>query len=289
MAKNIQTPNTMEALKSQVVDLTTQADINSSDSEKKDTTVKANISWRDKIKTEIAPLIEFQCILPGSGQIIAYKSMNTRDLKTLLLYQGVTDPLLLEDILDKLITSVVTTPDFNIDNIYTYDKAFLIIQIRINSKGGLIESTYECPKCGQMVLFSQNLSTMKLISKPTNIQSEIKVSPNFSVFLDYNTRGEQKEIHKFATAKKDMDRITELGLFNLASLIKAIKIDNEMITGDITPQDKINIFMDLPESAFDKIVEWDKKNGFGIDMKYKRTCPHCKNIDEIEIPASAIF
>ena len=250
---------------------------------------KQSTDWRDKIKTQLAPLVEFQCLLPGSEQIVTYKSMNTRDLKGLLIYQGVKDPVLLEEILDKLIESVVTSDDFSINDLYIYDKAFLLIQIRINSKGGSIESVYNCPNCNQMVLFNQELSNMKIIQKPTNIMSELKISPTFSIFLDYNTRKEQKEIWKFSTAKNEDDKIAELGLLTLASLIKAIKIDGEMITEGISPEDKVNIFMDLPESAFDKILAWDKESAFGYDLRYDRTCHHCGHTDLIEIPLSSMF
>lgn len=245
-------------------------------------------NWKEKLQNKLAPSIQSSCTLLGSGEVIKFRPMNTRDLKSLLIYQSTSDPLVLEDVLDNLITSVVLNENFVLDNLYVHDKSFLLLNIRILSKGGELESMFSCSKCKQMALFNKNLRDLKVINKPNDLRSKMEISDGFSLYLDYNTRGEQKEMFKLVSSHNEEERTSELGMLSLAGLIKALEIDGEMITS-LEPKDKYDIFMSLPEASFEKLIEWDKKSFFGFDLSYTRTCPHCKNIDTIEFPMSSMF
>jgi hypothetical protein len=61
-----------------------------------------------------------------------------------------------------------------------------------------------------------------------------------------------------------------------------------MIT-EIKAEDKVSIFMDLPESALGKLVDWERNNAFGIELSYSRVCHHCGHRDEFEVPMSSLF
>lgn len=254
--------------------------------------VKSQIDWRARIKEKVSPLLTFKATLPSNSEIIEYNAMNTKDLKRLLLYGSSSDPRIVEDVLDRLISTVVTTPNFNVENLNTYDRTFLLVNIRINSKGGALETTYKCAHCENTVYFVQNLIDFKIKPKPEPecIAHEIIVSDGLILYIDYNTRKDQKELFKFSTAKKEEEIRTEMGLLSMAALIKGISVDGEThMFPEFTYKDRYETFMGMPESVLDKLIKWEKDHAFGVEMKYERTCPHCGSTDTIEIPVSSLF
>ena len=104
---------------------------------------------------------EFSCELPGSGQEVAFKPVNTGQLKKLLTYEKETNLLIQEQALDDLISSSVLTEDFNSDDLYLEDRFFLLVEMRKKTKGEVLEFTLTCPKCN-----SQSLNRVDLNSMP---------------------------------------------------------------------------------------------------------------------------
>lgn len=246
--------------------------------------------WRKSLQQKLAPLASFNINLLANNTEISYRPMNTKDMKQLLMFGQTSDPRVIEDALDRLICSVIETPGFQIDNLITFDRIYLLVMIRINSKGGSLESSYTCSKCENQVAFTQNLTSFEITPMPKNPNKEIVVSDDFSLLIDYNTRRDQKEIFKYTKAKTEDALKTDLAMLNYAALIKGVKVDGAVHTfPEFTYQDRVNTFMDLPESVFDKIIDWDKKNAFGVQLSYDRVCPHCGNVDNVDIPVSNLF
>lgn len=212
--------------------------------------------WRKTLQQKLAPLASFKLNLLANNKEISYRPMNTKDMKQLLMFGQTSDPRVIEDALDRLICSVVETPGFQIDGLLTFDRIYLLVMIRINSKGGALESSYTCSECNNQVAFTQNLAEFEVTPMPKDADKEIIVNDGFSLLVDYNTRLDQKEIFKFTKAKTEDALKTDLAMLNFAALVKGVKVDGVVHTfPEFTYQDRVNTFMDLPESVFDKIID----------------------------------
>lgn len=246
--------------------------------------------WKSQLSSELNSL-EFEEKLPGSQKVIKFKPITTKMLKSLLSVEKSTDPGEIENALDKLITSCVISDDFNIDDLYAQDRIFLLFTIRIKSKGGVIESQKTCQKCKSQYLSRINLSKIKYKELDPERENEIKLNDKLSIGIDFVTRKEQKEVYeKLKNNEYDSEtqKLVDLTFLNLAHAIKWIKINGNK-DDELTLEDKEYIIDNSSETLLEKIKDWIDKYDFGLNLKYKDKCPHCKNEEEVIISEDKIF
>ena len=79
---------------------------------------------------------EFETTLPGSGVTIKFKPITTGQMKKLLVYENETDPSMVEEAMDELINSSVSTEGFDVKDVWLQDRFFLLVEIRRKTKVG---------------------------------------------------------------------------------------------------------------------------------------------------------
>jgi hypothetical protein len=233
----------------------------------------------------------FSTVLPGSGKTVEFKAINTGQLKKLLIYEGEESPVIIERILDELITSSVVSENFDIDDLYIQDRFYLLVEIRKRSKGKNYNFGYKCGKCKQESIHSIDLDRMNVKKRAAIESHPIKFNDQISFELDHIKRRDMKEVYEYVDKLKlntKTQEQAEMITSSFAMSIKKINTPKGVLT-DIPLEDKIYLIDNMTEDAFKQYDEWARKNDFGIEFKYEFQCPHCKNKETVEVPVSDFF
>lgn len=219
---------------------------------------------------------DFSCELPGTGEVVNYKPLTTGQIKKLLVHENETNPIVLENVFDQLITSSVVSEDFDIDKIYVQDKTVLLVEIRKHSKGEQFTFQFKCPKCKSQNLNYFDFNKLDITKKQNTEHGIVTAGDNIKLYIDFITRGEQKEAYNMI---ENVDTLTnsqiraEMSIHSLASGIK--KVESPDGVEELGIEDKLYIVNSLTVDDLDEIKKWYDNNNFGIDIKYTLTCDNC--------------
>ena len=232
---------------------------------------------------------EFECELPGSGQIVKFKPLTTGQLKSMLAYENKTSFTQQEEAIDKLILSTITSEDFNIDDLYLEDRAFLLIEIRKKTRGEVIEFTNTCSECGSQTLNRVDMNDMPVRKKPDEIDDVVYLNDDISVKLKHITRGEQKHLRpNIGKNKTETQEVAEIQIHTLACGIVSVTTSDGEET-DLTLRDRVFLLENIPTSQFEIIKNWFDDNSFGIQFVYTVNCNSCSRSQEVDVPLDNFF
>ena len=246
-------------------------------------------NWKQDFQTTINSYV-FECVLPGSKEVIKFKPVDVATMKKLLIYESSNDFDTVEFILDDLIKNSVLEPaTLNIDDMYIYDRLYLLFQIRMKSKGESIQSNYSCPKCK-----NQSIQSIALSDFPFNEYKEPKnfVIPalqDVSLEVCHMKRSHQKEAAAKLKEDKDLSDNQRQYLSMLYTMAAAISayIGKDFKDNTLTLDDKLFILDRLPDSILTNIKNWHEDNRFGYDIVFEYKCPHCKHSEKREFDFEA--
>jgi hypothetical protein len=244
-----------------------------------------NVSIRGLIDT-----YEFECTLPGSGEKLKIKPITTGQMKKILVHEGETDPSIIEDALDNLVSGCVVTEGFNLDDLYLQDRFFLLLEIRKISKGGAYPFTYKCPKCQQETVGAVDLSALNVKTK-IDEKPILKINDNLSFEVDFPKRKDQKQAAKHVRGKGKISPsafTAEVMTTTLALSITKVIANGQELDG-VPIEDKIYILDNVKSSVFNEFRRWFDDNDFGVDFTVNIKCAHCPNEQKIDIPLSDFF
>jgi len=249
------------------------------------------INWREQFDKDLN-IYEFSKILPGTGEEIKFKPLTTKLIKKLLVYENSKDQDVIENALDELIMSTITSPaTFNILDVYMQDRFSLLLEIRKKSKGETYQFTLECPECKSQSLQTINLNDLEEKKLNPNYNKEIKLTENITIGLDYITRREHKEglnYIKKIKSNSETEKLFNSAMVMLCFGIEYIKVNDEK-DDSITIEDKLHLIENIPTSILEKIKNWSNENNFGVNMSFSRKCPNCKHEEIIEVPLTDFF
>ena len=236
---------------------------------------------------------EFDCTLPGSNEVVMFKPITTGQLKKLLPYENDNNPILIELLLDNLITTCVVSEEFDIDRIYLQDRFFLLLEIRKKSKGDVYEFTYKCSECNTITPVQLNLSELKVVAKSQNTEP-FKLNENLSFDLDNVTRGEQKkclEIVEKMNLENEHLKKAEIATYMYAMAMKTFHTPDGD-TDDVSIEDKVSLIdNEFQDEQYKDFINWFVDNDFGVDFNFDFQCSKedCKKPEKIMIPMSNFF
>lgn len=243
---------------------------------------------------------EFDCEMPGSGERIKFKPISTGQLKKLLVYENETRKSIIDDVIDSLISDCVVSENFNINDLYLLDRFYLMLQIRMKSKGEEYEIVYKCPECGMEVYRTVDLTELDVVPyDKNNTEHFIKCNDKVEIYVDFLTRGEEKELSQdlqkeLGEIKVDKDGEFDnrfLGSYALKYIeysIKKIKINSTGDIVDLSKEEKEEVIDSLTEENIVAIRNWYDDNKFGVDFTINLECPHGHE-NKIELPTDRIF
>jgi len=233
---------------------------------------------------------EFSCELPGSGQEVTFKPVNTGQLKKLLTYEKEKNLLLQEQALDDLISSSVLTEDFNSDDLYLEDRFFLLVEMRKKTKGEVLEFTLTCPKCNSQSLNRVDLNSMPIKQLDKEADLTVDLVNDVKVHLRRVKRKHQKEI-KPSFLKPNLSNLQTSA--EMQTLFHACAIDKvetpDGIDENINMTDKVYLIDNIPTSEYDKIRNKIEDISFGLDLTYKIKCRACDFEQDTIVPVENNF
>jgi len=233
---------------------------------------------------------EFSCELPGSGETVTFKPVNTGQLKKLLTYEKEKNLLLQEQALDDLISSSVLTEGFDSDDLYLEDRFFLLVEMRKKTKGEVLEFTLTCPKCNSQSLNRVDLNSMPIKQLDKEADLTVDLVNDVKVHLRRVKRKHQKEI-KPSFLKPNLSNLQTSA--EMQTLFHACAIDKvetpDGIDENINMIDKVYLIDNIPTSEYDKIREKIEEISFGLDLTYKVKCRACDFEQDTIVPVENNF
>ncbi len=229
---------------------------------------------------------DFTCELPGSKKEVVFKPVTTGQIKRLLTYENEKNYVMQEQALDELISSSVLSEDFNIDDLYIYDRMFLLMEIRKKTKGEVLEFEITCPKCKSQSLNRFDLNNLKL-KEIDNLDDRIVDFGQIKVHLKHMKRSDQKRDIRKNHFPPKINETEQAYIFQVLFHACAIsKIETPSgIDENIPMKDRIYFIENIPISQREAIEEEAEKMSFGWELENKIKCMHCgfENIEEVPI------
>ena len=232
---------------------------------------------------------EFPYTLPGSGQELLIKPITTGQMKKVLVYEDETDPFVIEEALDKLITDCVTTPDFNVETLYLQDRFSLLLEIRKVSKGDTYQFSWKCPKCKVDNMNGVVISGLDV--KPFNREDNIiPINERLKFEVDFPTRADQKDaIHRVKGKPMGYrEQQVEVQTGTFANSVKKVHTP-EAVLDNIPFDDKVFILDNISSDVFETFTTWFKEHDFGVDFVSDVMCISCQHKEKMDIPLSDFF
>jgi len=183
----------------------------------------------------------------------------------------------------EMISSSIVTEDFDINDIFLNDRPALILELRKISKGTVFQFEYKCTKCGSQSLITEDLGDVKIIKMPDKINPIVELDDNLSVQMDFVKIKDEQEILDLG-----LETETELLLSIIAISVKSI-MTPEGDQDDLSLEDKIFFTDNIPQPMYEKLTQWHDEFHFGIDMKRKVKCMHCKEESDFTLDADNFF
>ncbi len=229
--------------------------------------------------------------LPSTGNEVTYKPITTGQMKNLLTYEGNEDPLIIERILDDVITGCVITEDFNINDINLQDRFDLLIEIRKVSKGSSYEFDYKCSKCSTINRGVINLDELDVCPYPEDIDHHIELFEGFTFNVDFITRGNQSDAISIVNKNKglnDHQKMIDVAVYSYAMVMKDI-VTPDGSMDDISVQDRYEFLNSLSQNQYEKISKWYSKYTYGVVFKKEIECISCDEVSTVDIPITNFF
>lgn len=159
----------------------------------------------------------------------------------------------------------------NVDKLTIAEFAYLVIMIRMRSKGENINMTVKkCAneECKKSFNFDIKISeAVKFINKDCKM-SIAKINNSYTLNISPLLLENYRE-------KKELESDDEYTLYTLKYMIKSINVDGKTYN-DFTDEELFdNIISRLTKNEFDKISEALSKL-FSLEVSYSYVCPHCK-------------
>ena len=232
---------------------------------------------------------DFKTKLPGSKKVVNFKPITTGQLKKLLVYENVTNPIIIEEALDDLISSAVIDEEFDIGELTLQDRFFLLIEIRKKTNGENYKFNYTCGNCKRQSLQTINLDKLPFKKPKEDINCIIKLNDNISIKLDYIKRGNQKLAYSHIDIENlnDSQLITEMALVTNASGIEEIITPNET-EANVSIVDKLYLLENISTEMYGLIRSWFDDNNYGIIFNTEVKCV-CGHKEKIDVPLDNFF
>lgn len=235
---------------------------------------------------------EFDCILPGNGEEVKFKPITTGQMKSLLVYEGETRPSKIEEALDNLITTSVTSENFDVTELYLQDRFYLLVELRKKTKGNGYQFNFTCPKCKSQSVQNIDLNGLSVTKLDKRLSKKVKINDNITIELGHIKRKDQIEAFKLVDMLPKLtetQKMAEITLYTYAHAIKTI-ITPDGEEGDVSIKDKVFLLNNISQDDYTKATEWFEKNNFGTDFTYTTKCVHCDCFEEKkDIPVSNFF
>lgn len=229
---------------------------------------------------------EFSCELPGSKEVVNFKPVTTGQIKKLLTYENETNYVIQEQALDDLISSSIFSEGFDIDELYIYDRMFMLIELRKKTKGEILEFKMTCPECNSQSLNKVNLDELKMKQLKDNDNVIVDLG-KIKVHLRHVKRKHQKEDIKSNYFPKGLSESQRSYIFQVMFHACAIdKIETPSgIDDNITMKDRIYFVEHIPISQMEILKDKLDEMAFGWELENKVKCVHCgyENIEPIPI------
>lgn len=236
-------------------------------------------------------IYDFSCELPGSKETVEFRPVTTGDIKKLLTYEKETNYVIQEQALDDLITSSVLTEGFNVDELYIYDRLFLLMEIRKKTKGEVLEFQVTCPKCNSQSLNRVNLDELENIPLENDEDKIIELNPKVKVHLRHMKRKDQKRDIKANFFTRNMSDSQQGYMFQVAFNACAIdKIETPSgVDENIPMKDKMFFIEQMPIGYMEVLKDGIESMAFGWKLQNKTKCIHCGTEFNEDIPIQQNF
>lgn len=226
--------------------------------------------------------------LPSNNKEIKYRPFLVKEEKAIMIaFQDKSDTTIYDTI--KTVITGCTYNAVDVDKLAIIDLEYLFLQLRIKSKGSIVDVAFKCSNvkenpedstvCGHVNEFQVNLDNV-YVDKSKDVSNNIilEESEKFGVILKYPTLSSVKFIETLYESK-DISQVYSVFSKFIDTIYKG---DEVFDTKDYSDEDLVDWIESLTDKQFTKIKEFFESLP---RLKYKHTvkCSSCSHEEEIEM------
>lgn len=222
----------------------------------------------------------YTTVIPSTQKEISYRPFLVKEEKMMLtLMETEKDDIKLQAENIKRVIEGCTFGKINVNQLTSFDIEWLFVQLRIKSKGEVVDLHFECPKCKTKTSVKFNLNDVT-IKEDKTIEKNIKINDTVGIMMkypDFNSLiagGNQEDFTK-----------------SIISCIEYIYNGDVMHNPkDYSEEDLVAFIDSLPSSEAIKINEFFEKIPKVVaTIDYKCRNPDCGYEEKIEVTGIESF
>ncbi len=233
----------------------------------------------------------FELTLPSSGKKLAFRPMQTRERKVMLLALESNDVNKISRAVEQII--VACAPEVQYKDLPVFDVEYIFIQLIINSIKDTIRLEVRidgrdehCADCGKPRLLSLDLNDAKVEGIIKDKKSfQIDVGNGVGIKLRYPTEANLASVDAEAANKSEVEISTDLISVSIESLFDS---NTTFPFSEYTYTQKIDFLDSLPPAVTDKLEEFVKQTP-RLSLDFNVECPTCKTKKKHKISGLASF
>lgn len=211
--------------------------------------------------------------VPSTGKKVLFRPFLVKEEKILLVAQSSDDMSDMIRAIKQVLQNCANSPDFNIDDLATFDLEYLFLKLRSRSVNNIVKLSYRDTEDNELYTFELDLDTIE-IRMPENVQSKIKISDTAGLTMKYPSAS---ITDKMGTFENEIDLMT----FFIANCIDTVYDEENVYVMSEYSQEEITEFLDsLSVATFEKIKEFfDKMPMLYHKIDYKNSLGHDREIE----------
>ena len=199
--------------------------------------------------------------LPSKGKLgypsrLEFRFLKIRELKALSLASQ-SEETFWNQLVDT-VQSCLVTSDFSVRELAVQDFVAVVVGLRANSLGPVLELLVTCPHCGQPFPVSINLSDLKVKEIPE----------------DFSEPGKVGEYEVWVPRVKD---------------VNLLKVESEIDLARIALRMEPEMFEEQPAKLARDVMDWLAKSDFGYDLTQNIICTKCSKEVIFVVPIREFF
>lgn len=215
----------------------------------------------------------FEATVPSTGKKVLFRPFLVKEEKILLVAQSSDDMADMIRAIKQVLQNCANSPDFNIDDLATFDLEYLFLKLRSRSVNNIVKLSYRDTEDNELYTFDLDLDTIE-VDMPENTQSKIKISDAAGLTMKYPSAS---ITDKMGTFENEIDLMT----FFIANCIDTVYDEENVYVMSEYSQEEIAEFLDsLSVATFEKIKEFfDKMPRLYHKISYKNSLGHDREIE----------
>lgn len=210
---------------------------------------------------------QFTMTVPSQNRSVDFRPFLVKEEKILLLAQQAEDDKDIVKALTQILNNCITTPDFDVTRLTTFDLEYMFLKLRAKSVNNIVELRYQDVEDEKIYTVKVDLDEVEIIRTPEHT-NKIEITETIGIIMKYPSVTIADGIPDGADQLQIMDYLIKScidKIYDAETVYSTLDVSDEELTAflddlDVQTYDKIRqFFQTMPRMAHE--ISYTNSNG----------------------------